>query len=100
MSVLAQKKLLKEGIDVSVISMPSTELFDKQSNEYKEKVIPKSVIKRLVVEASCDPGLAKYYGTYGKALGINTFGICGDGQQVYEEFGYTVDNVVKEYKML
>lgn len=100
LSVLAQKKLLKEGIDVSVISMPSTELFDKQSNEYKEKLIPKSVTKRLVVEASCDPGLAKYYGTYGKALGINTFGICGDGQQVYEEFGYTVDNVVKEYKML
>lgn len=99
-SVEAQKKLLQEGIDVYVVSMPSTELFDKQKKEYRDKILPPSITKRLVVEASCDPGMARYYGSFGKVLGINTFGICGDGQEVYEEFGYTVDNIVKEYKTL
>ncbi|KAA9290295.1 transketolase [Aerococcus urinae] len=100
LSIEVQKQLKEDGIDVSVVSIPSTDLFDLQSDEYKEAVLPSKIEKRLVVEASNDPGWAKYYGSKGKALGIETFGISGDGQEVYESFGYTVDKIVEEYKTL
>lgn len=100
LSIKAQEKLSEEGTDVSVVSMPSMELFKTQDSEYQNSVIPKSVSKRLVVEAGSELGWAKYYGDNGDMISIDTFGLTGPGDQVLESFGYTVENVVETFKKL
>lgn len=100
LSIKAQEQLKKQGKNVAVISMPSMELFEEQSAEYKESVLPHTIKKRLVVEAGSELGWAKYYGDNGSVLSIDRFGISGDGNQVYEYFGYTVENIVETYNNL
>ena len=96
----AQEKLKSEGIDARVVSMPSWELFDKQSDSYKEKVFPKSVKKRLAVEAGSPLGWHKYVGDKGDVIAMNGFGESAPAEQLFEEFGFTVENVVKKAKAL
>ena len=100
LSIDAQKVLEEEGINVSVVSMPSMELFAMQSSEYKDEVLPPTVSKRLVVEAGSSFGWAKYHGDKGTSISIDTFGVCGPGEEVLESFGYTVENVVNTFKKL
>lgn len=100
LSIEAQEQLKEQGKNVAVISMPSMELFEDQSAEYKESVLPHTIKKRLVVEAGSELGWAKYYGDNGAVLSIDRFGISGDGNQVYEYFGYTVENIVETYNNL
>ncbi|HAP3861993.1 TPA: transketolase [Enterococcus faecalis] len=100
LAVEAQAKLAEEGIDVSVVSMPSFDLFEKQSAEYKESVLPKAVTKRVAIEAAASFGWERYVGTEGKTITIDHFGASATGGLVLEKFGFTPENVVNTYKSL
>ncbi|MDT2849915.1 transketolase C-terminal domain-containing protein, partial [Vagococcus carniphilus] len=96
----AQKELAKDGIDVSVVSMPSTAVFDGQEASYKESVLPKSVAKRVSIEMGATFGWERYVGLDGKVMGIDRFGASAPGNTVIENYGFTVENVVKTFKSL
>lgn len=98
LAVNAKEELKKDGIDVRVVSMPSMELFDKQSAEYKESVLPNAVRKRVAVEALSDFGWYKYVGLDGRVVAMEGFGASGPAATLFEHFGFTVDNVVKTVK--
>ena len=94
----AQEELLKEGIDVRVVSMPSMDVFEKQSDEYKESILPKSVRARVAVEALSYFGWDKYVGLDGTVVAMNSFGASAPANILFEKFGFTVNNVVKAVK--
>ena len=100
LAVNAQAALLEKGHDVSVVSMPSLELFDLQSDDYKESVLPKDIKKRVAIEMGASFGWHKYVGLDGTVVGIDRFGESGPGDEVIEFFGFTVDNVVEQYLSL
>ncbi|MDT2045936.1 transketolase [Priestia aryabhattai] len=100
LAVDAQKALEAEGISVAVVSMPSWDRFEKQSAEYKESVIPKSVKKRLGIEMASTLGWERYVGDEGQVLGINHFGASAPGETIMKEFGFTVENVVARVKSM
>lgn len=97
LAVEAQKELKAQGHDVSVVSMPSFDLFEQQSDEYKESVLPKAVTKRLAIEMGSSFGWHKYAGPEGKIMAIDKFGASGNGEAVMEAYGFTPENVVKTY---
>ena len=92
--------LMKDGIGARVVSMPSWELFEKQPDDYKKKIFPKEITKRLSIEALSPFGWDKYTGSEGKVLGINRFGESGVGEEVMKIFGFTSENIVAEAKQL
>lgn len=94
----AKEELLKEGIDVRVVSMPSMDVFEKQSDEYKESVLPKSVRARVAVEALSYFGWDRYVGLDGAIVAMNGFGASAPANILFEKFGFTVDNVIKAVK--
>jgi transketolase len=96
----AQEKLKQESINARVVSFPSWELFEAQSKEYKEKVLPKKVRARLAVEAGSPIGWCKFVTDDGDVLGITKFGESAPGEEVLAEYGFTVDNVVAKAKVL
>jgi len=96
----AQAKLTADGVNTRVVSMPSWELFEKQSAAYKESVFPKAVKKRLAVEMASPMGWHKYITDEGDMLGMTTFGESAPAEDLYKHFGFTVDNVVKKAKAL
>jgi transketolase len=100
LAVNAKVELEKEEISVRVVAMPSWELFNRQSNEYKEFVLPSSVSKRLALEMGISLGWERYVGAEGKVLSIETFGASGTGAEVMKLFGFTVGNVVQTTKNL
>ena len=100
LAVDAKEVLLKDGIDVRVVSMPCMDIFEKQSDEYKESVLPKSVRKRVAVEALSDFGWGKYVGLDGAYVTMHSFGASAPAGRLFEKFGFTVDNVVKAVKSL
>lgn len=91
----AQQKLYEKGCDVSVVSMPSTQLFDEQEESYKEIVLPKDVTKRVSIEMGSSYGWERYIGFEGKSVSINSFGASGKGEEIIEKFGFTTNNVVE-----
>ncbi|WP_088072450.1 transketolase [Gottfriedia luciferensis] len=98
LAVGAQEKLAAEGISASVVSMPSMDLFEKQSEEYKQSVLPKEVTKRVAVEMGSSFGWHKYVGFEGEVIAIDTFGASAPGNLLMEKFGFTVDHVVSAAK--
>ena len=96
----AQEELKKNNIAARVVSMPSWELFEKQDDAYKEKILPKAIRKRLVVEAGSPMGWHKYTTDEGDVIGIDRFGESAPGEEVLQEYGFTVENVVKKAKAL
>ena len=98
LSIETKEVLAKEGVDVRVVSMPCMDIFEKQSNEYKEKVLPKSVRARVAVEALSEFGWGKYVGLDGKTVCLDRFGASAPAGVLFKEFGFTVDNVVKAVK--
>lgn len=98
LAVGAQEKLAAEGISASVVSMPSMDLFEKQSEEYKQSVLPKEVTKRVAVEMGSSFGWHKYVGLEGEVIAIDTFGASAPGGLLMEKFGFTVDHVVEAAK--
>ncbi|WP_274307426.1 transketolase [Solibacillus daqui] len=100
LAVEAQKALLADGIDASVVSMPSMDRFDQQSKEYKESVLPKAVTKRLAIEMGASFGWHKYVGFEGDVLAIDQFGASAPEKVVLKEYGFSVENVVAKVKAL
>ena len=96
--VEVQKILKEQGIDARVVSMPSWEIFEEQTDEYKESVLPGKVRARLAVEAGTSFGWHKYIGLDGDILAIDRFGASGKANILFEEFGFTAENVVKKAK--
>jgi transketolase len=94
------KQLTADGKKVRVVSMPSTNIFDVQSSEYKESVLPSSVIKRVAIEAAHTDFWYKYVGFSGAVVGMTTFGESAPGNVLLEHFGFTVANVVKTVNQL
>lgn len=94
------KKLEEEGVKVRVVSMPCVEIFEQQSEEYKNEVLPSSVDLRVAVEAGVTMPWYKYVGFKGKVIGIDTFGESGKPSMLMEKFGFTVDNVVNTVKSI
>lgn len=95
LAIKAREELLKENIDVRVVSMPSLDLFEQQSDSYKESVLPKQVRARVAVEAAADFGWGKYVGLDGQTVTMKSFGASAPAKVLFEKFGFTVDNVVK-----
>ena len=96
----AYDELQSQGIDARVVCIPSFELFNAQSAEYKEKVLPLAVKKRVAVEAACSFGWHQYIGLEGKMIAMDTFGQCGPAATVFKAFGYTIEDVVETARSL
>jgi transketolase len=93
-----QAKLAEDGIQVSVVSAPSLDLFEKQDIEYKEAVLPNHVRNRVSIEMGSSLGWGKYTGLDGINIGVDKFGASGKGELVIAQYGFTVDHVVRKYK--
>ena len=91
---LAMEAAEASGKNVRVVSMPSTDAFDAQDNDYKESVLPSSVTARVAVEAGVTGFWGKYVGMNGKVIGIDTFGESAPAGELFKHFGFTVENVV------
>lgn len=98
LAMKAKAALLDENIDVRVVSMPSMELFEEQDAAYKESVLPHSTRARLVIEMASDFGWHKYVGLDGKTMSVSTFGSSAPANVVIENYGFTVENVIKNIK--
>lgn len=96
----AAKALTAEGKKVRVVSMVCWKLFEEQDAAYRESVLPKSVTKRLSVEAGTTLGWCRYVGSAGASIGIDRFGVSAPGPLAMEKFGFTVDNVIAQAKAL
>ena len=91
----AADELEAKGIDARVISIPSFEIFDAQNETYKERIMPKSVRARVAVEALTSFGWHKYVGLDGEVISLDTFGASGKSETLFEQYGFTVENVVE-----
>lgn len=87
--------LEEEGVDVRVVSMPSMELFEMQSEEYRESILPRSVRNRVSIEASKDFGWGRYVGIDGDMVGMKSFGASAPSSQLFEYFGFTKENIAQ-----
>ncbi len=96
----AKAELIKDGIDVRVVSMPCMDLYEEQTAEYQESVIPKAVRKRVAIEALSDFGWGKYVGLDGAYVTMHGFGASAPAKQLFEKFGFTVEHVVSVVKGL
>lgn len=100
LAVDAADQLTAEGRKVRVVSMPATEVFDKQDAAYRESVLPAAVSARVAVEAGIADFWYKYVGLNGAVVGMTTFGESAPAELLFKEFGFTVDNVVAKAKAL
>ena len=98
LAVKAADVLAAEGKKVRVVSMPSTNRFDKQDPAYRESVLPAAVTKRVAIEAGIADFWYKYVGFEGRVVGMNSFGESAPADQLFKLFGFTVDNVVAKAK--
>lgn len=99
-SIEASDMLAKDGISARVVSMPSFEIFEEQSEEYKNSVLPKNITKRLGVEASCSFGWHKYVGLDGDTITIDNFGESAPFVKLFEKYGFTAENIYNKAKAL
>ena len=95
LALKAAEQLNAAGKKIRVVSMPSTNIFDAQDAAYRELVLPAAVTQRVAVEAGVTDGWWKYVGTNGKIVGLDRFGESAPAGQLFKEFGFTVENVVK-----
>lgn len=96
LAVEAKKELMEKGFDIRVVSMLCMDIFEQQSDEYKEKILPQTVEKRLVVEAGSSICWGKYLGFKGKSVTIDTFGASAPANVLLKKYGFTVENVVNK----
>ncbi|HFQ5292962.1 transketolase [Vibrio vulnificus] len=100
LAVKAAEQLTAEGKKVRVVSMPATDTFDKQDAAYRESVLPSDVTARVAIEAGIADFWYKYVGFDGRIIGMTTFGESAPADQLFEMFGFTVENVVNTAKEL
>ena len=98
LAVSVAQELEKEGMEVRVVSMPSIELFEEQSNEYKEALLPRNIRRRVSLEMGNTALWYKYVGLDGLAIGIDKFGASAPANKVIEEYGFSVEKVVARIK--
>jgi transketolase len=98
LAVNAAAELSAEGKKVRVVSMPATDLFDKQDETYRESVLPSSVTARVAIEAGIADFWYKYVGFGGKIVGMTTFGESAPAGELFKMFGFTTENVVSTAK--
>ncbi|MDI1242706.1 MAG: transketolase [bacterium] len=96
----AREKLNAAGIPTRVVSMPCWEFFDEQSPKYRESVLPKAVTARLAIEAGVSLGWSKYVGDAGDTLTVDKFGASAPAEDVFRDYGFTVENVIRKAKKL
>jgi transketolase len=96
----AARALAAQGTSARVVSMPCVELFEAQTQEYRDTVLPPDVTARLAVEPGATAGWWKWVGTHGDVLGIDRFGASAPGARVLEELGFTVDNIAERARAL
>lgn len=97
-TLLAAKKIISLGYSARVVSMPSNNVFDRQTNEYKEFVLPSYVTKRIAIEASIKDFWYKYVGINGLIIGMETFGKSAPADVLFKKFGFTIENIVNRSK--
>jgi transketolase len=100
LAISAREKLNKAGIPTRVVSMPCWEFFDEQNAKYKASVLPAKVKARLAIEAGVSLGWAKYVGDAGDTLCVDKFGASAPAEDVFRDYGFTVENVVRKAKRL
>lgn len=100
LAVEARKILMEKGIQARVVSMPSWELFEKDTEDYRQRILPRSVKKRLVIEAGIAMGWQRYAGDEGDIVSIETFGASGPDRDVLRHFGIFVENIVNRALLL
>ena len=93
-TVLAAEKLLAKGVNVRVVSLPSTDVFDAQDEAWRESVLPSDVSARVAVEAGIADYWYKYVGLKGKIVGMTGYGESAPAEQLFPFFGFTVDHIV------
>ncbi len=91
----AQEILARQGVDARVVSMPSWELFEEQSAEYRQAVLPPSVPLRLAIEAAAPQGWERYVGPFGEVIGLSRFGASAPGPVIAERLGFTAEHVAQ-----
>ena len=89
-----------EGIGARVVSMPSWELFEKQSQEYRDEVLPPAIIARVAIEAAIMQGWERYVGLQGITIGMTSYGASAPLKVVMEKFGFSAANIVEKVKAL
>jgi transketolase len=100
LAIEAWERLNRTGIPTRIVSMPCWEFFDAQSSKYKESVLPSNVRARLSIEAGVSLGWAKYVGDFGDTLAVDRFGASAPAEDVFRDYGFTVENVVRKAKKL
>ena len=95
LAIEAQRKLLDQNIDVRVVSMPSVDLFEQQTVEYRNNIIPKNIKTKIGIEMSDATHLYKYIAPYGELINITTFGKSAPASVVMDKYGFNVDNIVQ-----
>jgi transketolase len=98
LAVAAAERLAGDGIDARVVSMPCSSVFESQDAEYREAVLPAGVSARVVVEAGATGTWWRFAGSSGKVIGIDCFGKSAPAGELFEHFGFSVDNVVETTK--
>ena len=98
LAIEAQEELAKDGIAVRVVSLPSVDVFEQQSAEYKESVLPKSIRARVAVEAAAGFGWERYTGLDGATVTMHGFGASAPAGVLFKKFGFTKENVVATMK--
>jgi len=100
LAMQAREKLNESGTPTRVVSMPCWEFFDEQTAKYKESVLPSNVKARLAIEAGVSLGWAKYVGDAGDTLTVDKFGASAPAEDVFRDYGFTVENVIRKAKNL
>lgn len=100
LTLTASRKLAENGTKVRVVSLPSWEIFDRQTQEYRDSVLPPAITARIAVEAGIKLGWEHYVGLQGMIIGMETFGASAPGPVLYEKFGFTVEKIVATAKEL
>jgi transketolase len=98
LAVAAAGRLAEDGIDARVVSLPCTSVFESQAAEYRDAVLPPAVSARVVIEAGATAAWWRYAGSAGKVIGIDCFGKSAPAGELFEHFGFSVDNVVATTK--
>jgi len=94
----AREQLQKDGVPTRVVSMPCTELFEEQSQDYRDEVLPPSVTARLAIEAGVRQGWDRYVGPQGDVICLDRFGASAPGDVALQNLGFNVENVITRAK--
>ena len=100
LAVDAHERLVADGIRSRVVSMPSWDIFERETQEYRDLVLPPGVTARVAIEQASTFGWERYVGTVGRVIGMHTFGVSAPLKALQQEFGFTVENVMATVKSL